>query len=80
MKQPSDGGRIYSAAGGSEPPSTDSLKLTLLAGELGVGKESVETGAVARGDWCGRPRDCLLKRDGPPVLFMVVPATLGPVA
>jgi uncharacterized protein (TIGR02271 family) len=46
VKEPSDGGRIIPPAGGSEPPSADSLKLTLLAEELAVGKEAVETGRL----------------------------------
>ncbi len=46
MSEPNDGGRERSFSEHSAANSTDNLKLTLLAEELSVGKETVETGRV----------------------------------
>jgi uncharacterized protein (TIGR02271 family) len=46
VSDPNDGGRERSFSEHSSANSTDNLKLTLLAEELAVGKESVETGRV----------------------------------
>jgi uncharacterized protein (TIGR02271 family) len=46
VSDPNDGGRERSFSEHSSANSTDNLKLTLLAEELTVGKEAVETGRV----------------------------------
>ncbi len=46
MRDPSDGGRERSFSEHSSAGSIDNPKLTLLAEELSVGKETVETGRV----------------------------------
>ncbi len=46
MGDPNDGGRERSFSGHSSANSTDNPKLTLIAEELTVGKEALETGRV----------------------------------